>query len=349
MGVRRYSREMAFGVGKRKSKAPAFAAVDEGLDHASTRPGVGVPPDFMRSPEWSSLVADVVHGHMASAQLARLPRRDRDYIYRVVSHLDSPISADQANRWYNQTPSGVTAGLVGAAKARDARRIRAGRRVFDMSAPELDRYNAILADVESFLLNACAHYPDSLLPWVPRIDAARGLRLGHDEVLRRFAEAQARERWNFLAVESTFKGLTPAWQGSYQAVFEFAADVVLGTPPGHPARAVAAYAEAERIVRDRNLALSAMPARENLDFQALFGAYVRALPDVLDPDDVVGLGAFLFVVAPRDAAEARITVQALELLQRRCGGYPYTELKDPVAWFDRIVATRDAEATALLE
>lgn len=339
---------MPFGVGKRKGDAPAIADVEQGRGHASTRPGVGVPPDFMRAPSWTALVSDVVHEHVTPAQLARLPRRDRDYVYRVVANLDSPVPVVQATRWYNQAPSGVTAGLMGAAKVRDARRIRAGRRLFDMAPAELDRYNAILADAESFLLNACAHYPGSVLPWVPRIDAARGLRLGHDEVLRRFSEAQACERWNFLAVESTFTGMTPSWGGSYQALFEFAADVVLGTPSGHPGRAIAAYAEAERLVRDHNLALSAMPAREQLDFHGLFAAYVRALPDDLDPDDVIGLGAFLFAVAPRDAAEARTTSQALELLQRRCGGYPYTELRDPVAWFDRIVSTRDAEATALL-
>lgn len=339
---------MPFGVGKRRHED--VPVPDEGAGHGRGAPKrVGhTTPDFMLDPAWTQLATSVIHGHLAAGKLNRLPRRDRDYVYRVVANLDSPVTVDQATSWYNHAPSGTTAGLAGAAKVREAKRIRAGRRVFDMSPSETQRYVAILADVESFLKNACSHYPDAVLPWVPRIDAARGLRLGHDEVLRRFAEAQACEKWNFLAAEATLQGLTPSWSGSYQLMFEFATDAAIATPSGHPVRALAAQAEAERLMRDRNLSLSLMPARESLNLPQLYAAYVKALPDDLDPDDVVGLGAFLFVMTPTDAAQAAVTMRALELLRRRCGGCPYTALGDPLAWFGRITATRESEAMALL-
>jgi hypothetical protein len=266
----------------------------------------------------------------------------------VVAHLESPVTADNTHRWYRDAPSAATAGLVGAAKVRDAKRIRRGRRLFDLTPSETERYSVILADAESFLLNACTHYPDAVLPWIPRIDLARGLRLGHDEILRRFAEAQSRERWNLLAAEAAFTGLLPAWSGSYSLMFELAAKTLVDTPPGHPVRSLVASAEAERVMKDRNLDLHLMPAREGLDFTRLFVHYVRSLPDELDPDDVVGLGAFLFVASPRDGDEAEAVMRALELLRGRCGGHPYSTLHDPGAWFARTLATRESEARALL-
>ncbi|NTV40362.1 MAG: hypothetical protein HGA51_10490, partial [Demequinaceae bacterium] len=203
-------------------------------------------------------------------------------------------------------------------------------------------------DAESFLLNACTHYPDAVLPWIPRIELARGLRLGRDEIMRRFAEAQARERWNFLAADATFKGLLPVWSGSYALLFEFVSDVIRDTPAGHPARSLAASAEAERLMKDRNLDLSHMPARAGIDFSRLFLHHVRALPEELDPDDVVAVGAFLFVAVPRDTEEAEAVMRALDLLRGRCGGHPYSTLNDPLAWFGRTLATRESEALALL-
>lgn len=310
--------------------------------------GGTLPVDFMHDPGWTSLIEPVIRGSADPRALARLPRRDRDYTYRAVSHSESPLSADQLQRWYREAPSANIAGLIGAAKVRDARRIRAGRRLFDLTAVESERFSLTLADAESFLLNACAHYPDAALPWIPRIEVARGLRLGKDEILRRFAEAQSRERWNFLAAEATFKGLLPVWSGSYAVLFEFVSDVIAGTSAGHPARSLAASAEAERLMKDRNLDLSHMPARSGIDFSRLFLHYVRALPDELDPDDVVGLGAFMFVATPRDAEEAQAVLRGLELLRGRCGGHPYSTLKDPGGWFMRTLATREGEARALL-
>jgi len=280
--------------------------------------------------------------------LTRLPRRDRDYAYRMVAHLESPIPVERAQSWYREAPSGNTAALVGAAKVRDARRIRRGRRLFDMNPSESERYAVILADAESFLLNACTHYPDSVLPWIPRIDLARGLTLGSDEIRRRFAEAQSREQWNFLAAEAAFTGLLPSWSGSYELLFTLGTDAMEGTPRGHAARSLVATAEAERIMNDRNLNLSLMPARSGLDFTRLFVHHLRALPDDLDPDDVIALGAFMFVAIPRDKEEAEAVLLGLELLRGRCGGQPYGTLNDPLAWFARTLAARESEARALL-
>lgn len=311
--------------------------------------GTALLVDFMHDPGWTSLVAPILRGSADPRSLAKLTRRDRDYIFRMVAHRDSPLPSERVQQWYREAPSANLAALMGAAKVRDARRIRNGRRLFDLTPLESERFSVVLADAESFLLNACSHYPESVLPWIPRIELARGLRLGRDEVLRRFSEAQARERWNFLAAEAAFKGLLPEWVGgSYAALFEFVAEVVAGTPAGHPARSLAASAEAERLIKDRNLDLSHMPARAGIDFPRLFVHYVRALPDDLDPDDVVGLGAFMFVAVPRDAEDAEAVLRGLELLHGRCGGHPYSTLKDPLAWFGRTLATREGEARALL-
>lgn len=326
-----------------------FGGTRKADPEAPGSPGGGATPvDFMHDPAWTALVGPIMHGEGNPQTLARLPRRDRDYIYRVVAHLDSPLSGETLQRWYREAPSANVAGLLGASKVRDARRIRNGRRLFDLTPLETERYSVVLADAESFLLNACTHYPNDVLPWIPRIDLARGLRLGRDEILRRFSEAQARERWNLLAAHAAFTGLLPIWAGSYGELFEFVADVVAGTPEGHPARSLAASAEAERLVNDRNLNLSHMPARAGLDFSKLLLHYVRTLPDDPDPDDVVALGAFLFVAAPRDTEEAGAVMRALELLRGRCGGHPYSELNDPLGWFARTLATREGEARALL-
>ncbi len=310
--------------------------------------GGALPVDFMHDPAWTSFVAPIMNGSANPRTLAKLPRRDRNYVYRAVSHTNSPVTSEHLQRWYREAPSANIAGLVGAAKVRDARRIRNGRRLFDITPLETERYSVVLADAESFLLNACSHYPDEILPWIPRIDLARGLRLGKDEIMRRFSEAQARERWNFLAADAAFNGLLPVWAGSYALLFEFVADAVTGTPAGHPAQSLAASAEAERLINDHNLGLSHMPARAGIDFSRLFLHYVRALPDELDPDDVVGVGAFLFVAPPRDGEEAEAVIRALELLRGRCGGHPYSTLKDPLAWFGRILATRESEAREFL-
>lgn len=328
---------MRFGGGK---KADAESPDSEGSG--------ALPIDFMRDSAWTVLVTPILRGEVNPRLLARLPRKDRDYAYRMVAHLESPIPVERTQSWYREAPSGNTAALVGAARVRDARRIRKGRRLFDMTPSESERYAVILADAESFLLNACTHYPDAVLPWVPRIDLARGLSLGPDEIRRRFAEAQSRERWNFLAAEATFTGLLPSWSGSYELLFTLAADAMADTPRGHAARSLVATAEAERIMKDRNLSLSLMPARSGLDFTRLFVHHVRALPDELDPDDVIALGAFMFVAIPRDKEEAEAVLLGLELLRGRCGGQPYGTLNDPLAWFARTLSSREAEARALL-
>jgi hypothetical protein len=317
-------------------------------DGPGSEGGGTLPIDFMYDPAWTVLVAPLLRGEANPRSLTRLPRKDRDYIYRAVSHIESPISVERTRAWYQEAPSANTAALVGAAKVRDARRIRMGRRLFDMTPSESQRYTVILADAESFLLNACSHYPDSVLPWIPRIDLARGLSLGPDEILRRFAEAQARERWNFLAAEATFTGLLPSWSGSYELLFRLGTDAMADTPRGHAARSLVATAEAERIMNDRNLNLSHMPARSGLDFTRLFVHHVRALPDELDPDDVIGLGAFMFVAIPRNKEEAEAVLLGLELLHGRCGGQPYDTLNNPLAWFGRTLASRESEARALL-
>jgi len=334
---------MRFG-GAKKSGPQA-----PGSDKDDHDDGVGtLPIDFMHDSAWTVLATPVLRGEVNPNSLTRLPRRDRDYVYRMVSHVESPISVERTQSWYRDAPSANTAGLVGAAKIRDARRIRNGRQLFDLSPLESERFSVVLADAESFLLNACTHYPDAVLPWIPRIELARGLRLGRDEIMRRFSEAQSRERWNFLAAEATFKGLLPVWSGSYALLFEFVADVVANTPAGHPARSLAASAEAERLMKDHNLDLAHMPARAGIDFSRLFLHYVRALPDELDPDDVVGLGTFMFVAPPRDREEAEAVLRALDLLRGRCGGHPYSTLKDPLAWFGRTLSTRESEARELL-
>ena len=46
-----------------------------------------LPIDFMHDPAWTVLVAPILRGEVEPRTLARLPRRERDYIYRVVSHL----------------------------------------------------------------------------------------------------------------------------------------------------------------------------------------------------------------------------------------------------------------------
>lgn len=329
-----YCQSMIFGGGK-----------DRGDPAGDRLPG-HVPVDFMHEPHWTKLANDVSHDHLRGGEIAQLSVAERDYAYRVVANLDSSVTTEQAMHWYRDAPNGVTAGLAGAAKVREARRIRKGRRLFDMTPDESDRYRAILADAETFLLNATAKHPDAVLPWIPRIDLARGLKLGTTEIIRRFAEAQAREPWNFLACESAFEGQTPRWSGSYEQLFDFAADAV-AAPAGHPARALAAYAEAERMVKDRNMDLGVMPTRASFDFHAQFGAFMRHLPDELGPHDVVALGAWIFIITPKDAKEAEYMIQALELLRRRCGGYPYTILNDPLAWFQRIVNQREEEARAL--
>lgn len=107
---------------------------------------------------------------------------------------------------------------------------------------------------------------------------ARGLSLGPDEILRRFAEAQARERWNFLAAEATFTGLLPSWSGSYELLFRLGTDAMADTPRGRAARSLVATAEAERIMRDRNVNLSHMPARSGLCFTRLPGSGKRSPP-----------------------------------------------------------------------
>ena len=329
---------MRFGVGN-KASAEAGAGGASGA----------VPVDFMQDPAWTALVGPVLHGEADPRSLARQPRRDRDYVYRVVAHLDSTVPVERTQSWYREAPSATTAALVGASKVRNARRIRRGRRLFDMTPSETESYSVLLADAESFLLNACTHYPDAVLPWIPRIDLARGLRLGHDEILRRFGEAQSREKWNFLAAEAAFAGLLPAWSGSYELLFKLAADALAGTSAGHPVRSLAATAEAERIMKDRNLNLSLMPSRTGLDFTRLFLHYVHALPDDLDPDEVVGLGAFMFTATPRDKEEAEAVLRALTLLRGRCGGQPYATLNDPLGWFGRTLSTREGEAKALLD
>lgn len=325
-----------------------FGGGTEPGDPSSESGNAALPVDFMHDPGWAALVGPVLRREVDPRTLGRLPRRDRDYVYRVVAHFESPVTVSSAQRWYRDAPSAVTAGLVGAAKVRDAKRIRQGRRLPELTPEETDRYSVILADAESFLLNACTHDPDALLPWIARIDLARGLRLGHDEILRRFAEAQSRERWNLLAAEAAFTGLLPVWSGSYALVFDFAAKAVADTGPGHPVRSLVALAEADRLMRDPNLALHLIPAREGLDLGKLFAHYVRALPEELDPDDVVGLGAFLFVATPRNRDEATTVMLALESLRGRCGGLPYSELNDPAAWFTRTLEARQKEARALL-
>ena len=306
-----------------------------------------LPIDFMFDPHWTRVSSGLIQRRFDPAEISRLSRKDRDYAYRVVANLDSPVTSEQAYRWYVQSPSGITAGLAGAAKVRDAKLIRAGRRLFEMSEDESRRYQAKLADADALLVNATAKYPHEVLAWIPRIDVARGLQKGLPVIKRMFSEAQAREPWHFLACEAAIEGHTVRWGGSYAALFEFAVDA-MAAPAGHPARSLIAFAEAERMTWDRNMDTSVMPARADIDFHAQFGAYVRNLPDDLDPDDVIGLGAWLYVITPRDERDARYVIQALELLKGRGGGYPYSSLNDPVGWLRKVLAQREDEAVSFL-
>lgn len=310
----------------------------------SARSGAA-PVDFMAEPEWTSLAADLTHGRIRPTELARLPRPHRDYAYRMVAHLDSPIAVESTQRWYAAAPSGTTAGLVGAAKVRQARRIRGPRLLAELSEDERERHRAILADAESFLLNACARFPDAALPWVPRIDLARGLRLGLDEIRRRHNESQAREPWSFLAAEAAFVGHCTVWAGSYQAMFSFA-DECRAAPAGHPARCIGALAEAERLLREPRAGLDVMPARELIDLHQEFALFMDAVREPLDPDAVIAVGAFLAVISPRDGGEAALVRRAVTALARRCGGLPYSAAADPLAWFDAVIDAREAEAGA---
>lgn len=308
-----------------------------------------VPFDFMCDGSWSSLVTPMLRGDVNARSLANLPRRDRDYAYRVVSHPESPIPVVQTQAWYRDAPSAATTALAGAAKVRDAHRMLRGRPVSLMSELESERFCALLADADSLLLNACMRYPDSAMPWIPRIDVARGLGLGPDEVMRRFTEAQSRERWSFLAAEATMQGLLPRWSGSYELMFRLAADAVASTPAGSPVRSIAASAEAERVLNDPHQNPAFMPSRSGLDFSRLLFHYVYTLPDEIDPDDVVALGAFLFAAAPRDSDEAKAVLRALDLLRGRCAGQPYASVEDPIDMFGRTLSTREREAKALLD
>lgn len=325
----------------------AFGGRRLGVGRAAEARISSLPIDFMFDPHWTRVSNGLVQRHFDAEQISRLSRKDRDYAYRVVAHLDSPITSEQATRWYLQAPSGITAGLAGAAKVRDAKLIRAGRRLFEMDEDESQRYQAKLADADALLLNATVKFPNEVLAWIPRIDVARGLQKGLPALKRLFSEAQARERWHFLACESAFEGHTVRWGGSYAALFEFAVDA-MAAPAGHPARSLIAFAEAERLTWDRNMDTSVMPARADIDFHAQFGAYVRNLPDDLDPDDVIGLGAWLYVLTPRDERDARYVIQALEVLKGRGGGYPYSSLNDPVAWHRRVLTQREEEAVSFL-
>jgi len=310
--------------------------------------GGTLPVDFMHEPSWASLVAPVLSHSVDPLSLARSPRRDRDYVYRMVSHLESPISADQTQRWFRDAPSAITAALVGAAKVRDADRLLRGRRLADLTPADADRCAVMLADADSSLRSACMHYPNSIAPWIPRIGIARALEWGHDEVLRFFAEAQSRERWNFLAADETSAGLSPTSPAAYSARLDMATEAHTGSPEGHPVRALMALAEAARALTDVNVAREIGPARGGPEIARDLVHYVRALPDELDPDDVIALGAFLFASAPRQRDEAEAVLRGLELLRGRCGGRPYTDLADSAAWFRRTLDAREAEARALL-
>jgi len=307
-----------------------------------------LPVDFMHEPSWASLVAPMLSHSIDPHSLARLPRRDRDYAYRMVSHLESPISADQTQRWFRDAPSAITAALVGAAKVRDADRLLRGRRLADVAPADADRCAVMLADADSSLRSACMRYPNAIAPWIPRIGIARALEWGHDEVLRYFAEAQSRERWNLLAADEASAGLSPASSDAYAARLNIATEARANSPEGHPVRALMALAEAASALKDMTSDRDIRPVRGGPEIARDLVHYVRALPDELDPDDVIALGAFLFVASPRQPEEAESVMRGLELLRGRCGGRPYTELADPANWFRRTLDAREAEARALL-
>lgn|GEM_PF-1759782 len=322
----------------RVHKKPATSPAHEGT----------LPVDFMHEPSWAALVAPVLSREVDPHALGRLPRRDRDYVYRMVSALESPVSADQAQRWLREAPSATTAALVGAAKVRDADRLLRGRRLAELEPVDAERCSAMLADADSTLRSACTHYPNAIAPWIPRIGLARVLEGGHDEVLRYFAEAQARERWNFLATEEAFAGLAPESPGGYSPRHDLASEAHAGSPEGHPVRSLLASADAARLMRDATPDMEIRAVRGEAEIARQLVHYVRALPDELDPDDVIALGAFLFVAAPRTRDGAEAVMRALELLRGRCGGRPYTDREDPVGWHRHTLEARESEARALL-
>ena len=89
-------------------------------DRPDSEGGSTLPVDFMRDSAWTALVAPLLRGEVNPRTLARLPRKDRDYIYRAVSQLNSPISVERTRAWYQEAPSANVAALVGAAKVKDA-------------------------------------------------------------------------------------------------------------------------------------------------------------------------------------------------------------------------------------
>lgn len=52
----------------------------------------------MHDPAWTVLVAPLLRGEANPRSMTGLPRKDRDYIYRAVSHIESPVSVERTRK-----------------------------------------------------------------------------------------------------------------------------------------------------------------------------------------------------------------------------------------------------------
>lgn len=107
-------------------------------------------------------------------------------------------------------------------------------------------FQARLVDADRDLARATAMDEADPTGHACGIEAAMALRLGQNEVRRRFVEMGKRHRWHQAGNAAAIQALAPRWGGSDQGMFQFARWVDGTAPEGNGVHAVIALAHLEQ-------------------------------------------------------------------------------------------------------
>ncbi|MGC4175015.1 hypothetical protein [Demequina sp.] len=265
------------------------------------------------------------------------------FFWELASERGLPTARFEA--WHADGPTPVTAALVGMGLTRDAWAVRTGVVARKVDDTVWESFFEGLNKAEDFLAEQVEAFPDSHLPWVPLIAVARGLQADVDEKIGRFEHASDRKPFDFYASEALMQGLAAKWTGDPDVSWAFARHVIESTAPRDPARAMLAHAAIESAKSGLEPKLSAAQYDE---LAHVFELFMRASNASPGPEEIQALSAFVVAVRPREAKTAQLTLEAIQRIAGRCGGYPWWMGDDPLNAFDFMMMQRGVEAQKAL-